>query len=172
MKKKLVVFLDCGDTLVDESTQVMHENGDVLRADLIDGAREMLLGLHEDGYRLCLVADGRVASFQNIFRALGLSHIFEQWVISEAVGCEKPNALMFETALARMGLTTADAPRVVMVGNNIKRDVLGANRMGFISVLLSYSPRYCMQPETPEETPDYVITMPGELRGLLATLEA
>jgi putative hydrolase of the HAD superfamily len=171
MKKKLIIFIDCGDTLVDESTQIMSENGDVLRADMIPGAREMLTGLYEKGHRICLVADGRVASFKNIFNELGLSHIFEKWVISEEVGAEKPDSAMFEAALSRMGLSAADGNRIVMIGNNVKRDILGANRMGLVSILLKFSPRYNMQPETREETPAYEVTMPEELTGLLARLE-
>lgn len=40
--KEWIVFLDSGDTLVDETTQVFDERGVVLRAQLIPGARELL----------------------------------------------------------------------------------------------------------------------------------
>ena len=171
MEKKLIVFIDCGDTLVDESTQVMADNGDVLRADLIEGAGEMLDRLRGSGYRLALVADGRLSSFRNIFRSLGRADAFETRTISEELGAEKPDPRMFRTAMDRMGLTEADASRIVMIGNNLKRDILGANRMGICSVLLSFSPRYGMQPETAEEVPDYVVAMPREIPPLLDQLE-
>lgn len=171
MAKELIVFIDCGDTIVDESTQVFAGSGDVLRADFIPGAGQMLTTLHEEGYRLALVADGQTASFQNIFRELQFSHIFEAWVTSQAVGACKPDERMFRTAMEKMGLTGADAGRIVMIGNNVKRDVLGANRMGFTSILLSFSPRYVMRPETPEETPDYVAAMPWEIPELIRMLE-
>ena len=170
MKKDLIVFIDCGDTLVDESTQIMNENGDVLRADMIEGAREMLTGLYNDGYRIALVADGRVVSFHNIFRELDLEYIFEEWIISEALGCEKPDTRMFSTAMERMDLTDEDKNHIVMIGNNIKRDVLGANQMGITSILLSFSPRYVMQPEAEMEVPEYVVSMPCELTPLLEQL--
>lgn len=170
--RNLIVFTDCGDTIVDESTQIISKEGDVLRADLIESAGETLTALYNSGYRIALVADGRTVSFSNIFRELGLGYLFEAWVISEEVGVEKPHSAMFETAMERMGLTHQDKKRIVMVGNNIKRDVLGANRMGMISVLLHFSPRYCMEPEGPEEEPDYRIAMPEELLGLFKRLEA
>jgi putative hydrolase of the HAD superfamily len=170
-EKSLIIFTDCGDTLVDESTQVMAENGDVLRADMIEGAREALVSLYESGYRIALVADGRVASFRNIFRELGLEHVFEAWVISEELGVEKPDQRMFRTAMERMGLREMDTGRIVMVGNNLKRDILGANRLGIRSILLRFSPRYDMRPAMPEERPDYVMEMPGELPALIERLE-
>lgn len=170
-EKKTIIFTDCGDTLVDESTQVMDKNGDVLYAKMIPGAREALLSLHRSGYRIALVADGRVASFRNIFKELQLEHIFEAWVISEEVGVEKPAPQMFETAMERMKLTDQDCPRIVMIGNNLKRDILGANRMGMCSVLLTFSPRYCMTPETAKEQPDYIVDMPEELPALLEKIE-
>ncbi len=171
MDRELIVFIDCGDTIVDESTQIFADNGDVLKADFIPGAGEMLRQLHHEGYRLALVADGQTASFRNIFREFGLSDIFEAWAVSEEVGACKPDGRMFQTAMEKMKLTNDDLGRIVMIGNNLKRDVLGANRMGITSILLSYSPRYVMQPETREETPDYVAAMPCEIVELIHRLE-
>ncbi len=171
MDRELIVFIDCGDTIVDESTQVFAEGEIVLKADCIPGSDEALKQLKKEGYRIALVADGRTESFQNIFRELKLSHIFDAWIISEEVGVCKPDPRMFLTALEKMHLTQEDANRIVMIGNNLKRDVLGANRMGITSILLSFSPRYVMQPETAEETPDYVVAMPCELPDLIHQLE-
>ena len=84
--KKLILCFDCGDTLVDEGTQVFAENEDVLSAEPIPGALEALRYFHEQGYRMALVADGRVASFQNILGKLGVWDLFEAHIISEAVG--------------------------------------------------------------------------------------
>lgn len=54
-KKKLIVFLDCGDTLIDEGSEVKDETGLVLRDELIPGAGEMVKTLAENGYTLALV---------------------------------------------------------------------------------------------------------------------
>ena len=171
MRRNLIVCIDCGDTIVDESTQEFAPDGVVRSAEPIPGAKEAILELQRRGYTLALVADGRTASFENILKRLGLWDVFDARAISEELGAEKPDARMFQTALSRLGLSAADAPRAVMIGNNIKRDVLGANRMGMTSVLLTYSPRYCMTPETPEETPDYVAAMPCEWPGLIEAIE-
>lgn len=166
MNNELIVCIDCGDTIVDESTQVFADNGNVLSAREIPGAVDALRALSDAGYRLVLVADGRVASFHNILSGLGVEHVFEASIISEALSVEKPNARMFQDAM-----DVSQAHRMVMIGNNLKRDVLGANRMGMISILLSYSPRYDMHPETDEEVPDYMVAMPQEVPPLLAQLE-
>lgn len=171
MEKKIVIFTDCGDTLVDESTEVRDARGVVIHCELIPGAKEALLALHARGHRIALVADGMTDSFVSILREHGIAHVFETLVISDAVGVEKPDPRMFTEAMREMGLTQADTSRIVMIGNNIRRDVAGANRMGICSILLSFTPRYRMQPTAEDQTPDYVVEMPLQLPPLLEQLE-
>lgn len=102
---------------------------------------------------------------------MGLPPYFETRVISEAIGSQKPDEKMFRTTMERMGLTEADLSRIVMIGNNLERDIVGANRMGICSVLLSFSPRYDMTPKNEEETPDYTVSMPCEILPLMERLE-
>ena len=168
--KDLIVFIDSGDTLVDESTEVFDEGGTVVSADLIEGADEMIRDLFKRGYRIALVADGRTQSFENVYNQHKLYHVFEAKVISQEEGVEKPHQQMFTVAMERLGLSDADKHRIVMIGNNLKRDVLGANNMGITSILISYSPRYVMQPENNDERPDYVVAKPSELTALLDVL--
>ena len=47
MDKKLIIFTDSGDTIIDESTQVFDERGIVARAEFIPGAGEVLRQLKE-----------------------------------------------------------------------------------------------------------------------------
>ena len=145
--------------------------GVVYRADCIPEAKETLLRIYERGYTIAMVADGLVESFRNTMIENGLDHIFSTWVVSEKVGVEKPDRRMFETAMTNLGLTERDKPRVIMVGNNLSRDVLGANRFGITSVHLCWSPRYPHQASGPEEEPDYRIHRPSELLGLVEQLE-
>ena len=171
MTKRLVVCLDCGDTLVDEATQVFAPNGDVLQAQAIPGALDALHTLHARGYRLALVADGRVASFENILKGLRVWDLFEAHIISQAVGAEKPSERMFHAAMQALCLTPEDADHMVMIGNNIKRDIAGANAMGMHSILLTYSPRYCMTPACKQETPEYRTESPACCPELIEQIE-
>ena len=171
MSKKLIIFIDSGDTLIDEATQVRDERGIVLKAEFIPGAGEMLKQLHDEGFTIALVADGEWESFQNVYRENGMGYCFDAWIVSEVVGMQKPAAVMFETAYEKLGLTDADKKRIVMIGNNLKKDVAGANRQGLISVWLDWSPRYFHTIEEPDWTPDYTVKTPAQLLELLHQLE-
>ncbi len=171
MKKDLIIFIDSGDTLVDESTEIRNGKGDVIHAKLFEGAKETLIKLHESGFTIALVADGTKESFDNTYRENPLDYCFDAKAISGELGREKPSEVMFLHAMKELGLTDKDKSRIVMVGNNLKRDIVGANRMGIISVLAGYSPRYDMKPENKEEIPDYVVSRPAELVGLMEQLD-
>lgn len=172
-QKKLIIFIDSGDTLVDEGTECRKEGSEVVEsAALIPGAKQALISLKEKGFVLELVADGLVRSFDNVYRQNGLEDIFAERTISEAVGAQKPAPEMFRTAMEKLGLGEADKNRIIMVGNNLKRDIVGANRFGITSVLMAWSPRYCMVPENEEQTPDYIIREPLQLVELAERLES
>lgn len=171
MVKNLILFTDSGDTIIDESTQVFDERGIVTGAEFIPGAGEVLSQLKNEGYRIALVADGEWESFQNVYRKNGLGYCFEEWIVSEVVGEQKPARSMFDTAMEKMGLTDADKPFIVMIGNNLKKDVAGANRYGITSIWLDWSPRYFHSVEEPDWQPDYTVRTPQELKTLIGELE-
>lgn len=170
MEKRLIIFTDCGDTIVDESTQVFDQNGIVTSADFIPGAEKVLEHLHQSGYTMALVADGETASFKNIFGANKMWDYFQSHVISEEVGIQKPAQIMFETAFSNLKLTQADKKRIVMIGNNLKKDIAGANRFGITSIWLSWSPRYFHKVEQSDWLPDYTVQTPIELIELIDRL--
>lgn len=170
--KKLIIFLDSGDTLIDEGTERRDERGIVYQAELIPGAGETVRTLHQRGYTLALVADGEWDSFVNMHTQSGLWGLFSAYAVSERVGVQKPEAAMFLTALEALGLSDADKARIVMVGNNLRKDIVGARRFGITSVLLNWSPRYNMVPQNQLEQPDYIISQPEQLLALVERLEA
>ena len=98
MNRKHTVFIDCGDTLADESTEIYIDGELVKSADLIPGAKELILTLKEKGYRVALVADGLSQSFKNILKQHDLWDKFDCHTISEVVGVNKPHPDMFRTA--------------------------------------------------------------------------
>lgn len=165
------VFLDSGDTLVNEASEKFDADGYVIEAGLIPGALEMVQSLAKDGYRIALVADGRVRSFATILGGHGISPHFHAQVISEAEGCEKPDQRMFQKAMESLGLGTSDAEAIVMVGNHLERDIGGANRLGIISIWQNWSRKRSHIPADAIEVPRYTIRSPGELPALLADIE-
>jgi putative hydrolase of the HAD superfamily len=171
MGKQIILFIDSGDTLVDEGTEIRDAEGIVIKADLIAEAAETLRSIHDEGYTIALVADGNNRSFENVYAQHGLRDCFDAWVVSETVGFHKPAPEMFRTALEKLSLSDADKNRIVMVGNNLLRDIPGANRFGIVSVWFDWSPRYPRESRQEDEIPDYVIHTLRELPLLLQELE-
>lgn len=171
-KKKLILFVDSGDTFVDESTEIRDARGVVVDAQLFPGAADALRTLHEAGYPIVMVADGDKESFDNVYSLHHLSDCFDARVISRELGERKPARAMFQTAMDALSLTDADKSRVVMLGNNLQRDIVGANRFGIRSILIDCSPRYDMTPHTEEEKPTYVVHTHEELVALAESLNA
>ena len=171
-KKKLIIFTDIGDTVIDEGTEVRNENGDVVSAVCIPGARETYLRLYEEGYTIVMVADGTTPSFHNTMEQHGMDHIFAAWIISDKIGDDKPSPKMFSAAMKALNLTEEDKKRVIMIGNNVKRDIRGANRFGIRSVLIDWSARRPYDEELPEDHFTYRIHSPEEFLSLVRRLEA
>jgi HAD superfamily hydrolase (TIGR01549 family) len=167
----LALCFDLGDTIMDEGTELKDAGGTTLEADLIPGMANLLQELKTEGHTLAIVADSRPNTPPNVLRRHGLLVLFDTLSISEVVGVSKPEPLMFTSALDTLGIAAADYDRVVMVGNNLERDIAGANRLGLISVFFHRNERRCTTPETVDEAPDHTVHSAKELRALLADLD-
>jgi len=170
MTKQLIIFLDSGDTIIDESTEVRDEHEVVLSANVIPGADTMVKELHARGFTLAIVADGLAQSFKNILTQNGVYDCFTTFTYSEQIRVYKPSPRMFKAAIGSLDLSEADCKRIIMVGNNLSRDVKGANQLGITSVHLSWTPRYSKTPTDVWEVPDYTIETPMELIDLAEQL--
>ena len=170
--KILAILFDSGDTIVDEGTEIKDETGATLEAKLIPGAADAVRALKERGYRLALVADGPAATFYNTLGPRGLLELFDALAISGLVGVEKPDARMFRCALDQLDILPEQYGRVVMIGNNLSRDVKGANELGIVSIWLDWAPRRPKIPADASEQPCFTIKMPAELPRVIEQLEA
>jgi putative hydrolase of the HAD superfamily len=164
------LLFDLGDTIMDEATEVKDAEGTTLAAVLIPGMADALREFKAVGYRLALVADSRPMTPENVLRQHDLFDLFETLAISEVIGAIKPDGRLFRAALDALGIAEADYGRVVMVGNNLERDIVGANRLGLISVFFRLNDRRRTQPLTADEAPRYTIASAAELRDLIARL--
>ncbi len=167
----LAICFDFGDTLCDEATEVKDAENTTLRGDLIPGAGELLHELRRRGYTLALVADGRPGTYANVLAQHGVLELFDIMTISEQLGCEKPDPRMFTATLERLGIGRADYGRTLMVGNNLERDIAGANLVGMTTVRIDWAPRRPKVPANANEVPDYTIRLPQELLPILDRLE-
>ena len=167
----MALLFDLGDTLMVEESEVKDAEGTTLRADLVPDMAEALHRLKDRGYGLALVADSRPNTPANVLRQHGLYGLFETLAISEVVGVAKPERPIFQAALEALGIPESDYGRVAMVGNNLERDVVGANRLGLISIFFHGNDRRRSRPSTAEEEPRYKISSAQELVSLIARLD-
>jgi putative hydrolase of the HAD superfamily len=165
------LFFDLGDTLIIEASEVKNAEETTLFANLIPGMAEALRNFKTQGHRLALVADSRPDTPPNVLRQHNLLDLFETLAISEVVGASKPDPLIFRVALDALNIEPKDYGRVVMVGNNLERDVVGSNQLGLISVFLHWNERRRTQPLTAEEQPRYTVHSAQELITLIEELE-
>lgn len=170
-KKILAVCLDCGDTLIDEGTEIKTDGDVSLGANLIPGADALMEELKCRQYPLALVADGPVKTFENNLNPYGLYELFDAKSISEVVGVTKPQPEIFHEAMNQLGITRENYNQVIMVGNHLGRDIKGANELGMISIWLDWAPRRHKIPRTDSEIPQHTIKSPLELLLILDYLE-
>jgi HAD superfamily hydrolase (TIGR01549 family) len=82
--------------------------------------------------KIVMVTDADTEYTARTVAALGISEIFDAIVTAEQVRISKPNPGIFMEALRRAGNPT----RVVFVGDSERRDVEGAKRMKFFTILM------------------------------------
>ena len=172
MPRLRAILLDLGDTIMQEVTEEKDETETTLRADLFPGMAEALRHLRSAGHPLGLVADTRPGTYRNVLAQHDLMHVFDAYSISEELGTRKPDALMFRHALAALGVPASEFGRAAMVGNNLARDIRGANALGLISILIRWNDRYAAEPEGSLDAPDHTVRSADELLRLVAELEA
>ena len=117
-----------------------------------------------------LVSDGYLQVQQNKLAGLGIAAQFDAVVFSDALGRDawKPSPKPF-LAVCQQLQTACEA--AVYVGDNPRKDFLGARRAGMTSIRLRHgNGEYdCLEPETDDHAPNYVVTSLTELQELLST---
>lgn len=167
----LAIFFDLGDTIMIEETEVKDAEGTTLEAELIPDVATLLRDLHAHGLPLALVADSRPNTPPNVLRQHGLLDLFEVVAISEVVGSTKPDPGIFRVALEALSIPEGAHDRVAMIGNNLERDIVGANRLGLISIYFRWNERRRTEPLTSDEIPDFTVHTVAALRNVLFSLD-
>jgi putative hydrolase of the HAD superfamily len=163
------VLFDLGDVIMHEETE--EKVDDVTqRADLHPGMGDLVRRLHARGLPLGLVADTSVGTYRNVLNQHGLFDCFDVFAISDQLGVVKPDRRMFVHALDGLGIPEAAWGDVAMVGNNLARDIRGANALGLISVWLVWNQRYPTSPADDAEQPRFQVSTAADLEDLLMAL--
>jgi len=93
---------------------------------------ETIQKLHQLGFKLGLVSNGKTPFQENNFHSLGLSHYFSSIIVSEAVKLRKPAPEIFLLACQQLKV---NAEQCIFVGDNEIADVQGSAQVGMCSVL-------------------------------------
>ena len=98
-----------------------------------EGALDAVEELKGIGFKLGLVSNGRSPFQERNFYSLGVSHLFDTIIVSEALGVRKPDRKIFDLACERTGVSAVET---VFVGDNPKADIDGANNCGMYTVFI------------------------------------
>lgn len=140
--------------------KLYHDYCSARNWELLPGASETLSRCRRLGFRM-----GVVSNFDNRLESIlcqcELRHHFDFVLTSEAAGCAKPDARIFEQALRLGGALPRQAAHV---GDDYSRDYRAARAVGMHSFLL----RAAAQGDEPEVPPEHVLP---SLSHLLARIE-
>lgn len=116
----------------------------------------------KDKYQLLLLTNGS-PSLQQLKLAITpeIKPYFDYIIISGDVGCGKPEPKIFEFALDKAQVT---AKEVLMIGDNLMTDILGANRTGIKNIWINH---HNIMPE--EVQPTYEVSSLKEILPIIAT---
>lgn len=163
------ILFDLGDTLITEES-VGDEHTPNAKLEKVPHIDEVLRDL-KGRYKLAVVTNTSTSRERDIrmaLRGISIEHYFDAVVTSVDVGHEKPDQEIFCETLRRLRVRPEES---IMVGNRIKTDVLGANKLGIVSILFKWNNRYQEEITMPIEEPSYVINSMSQLPLILSQME-
>lgn len=91
--------------------------------------------LRNKGLKLAIITDApRFQAWTRLF-GLKLEKYFDLVITFEDTGRKKPSRLPFKAAIRKLKVKPEN---VVMIGDSIKRDIVGAKKLGMLTVLAKY----------------------------------
>ncbi len=93
------------------------------------GSEEALKIIRRKAEHLGLITDADRPYTEKVLRAMNIYEIFDSITTAEDAGVGKPNPKIFE-----MALKNSRSKPVIYVGDSEKRDILGARRVGMITI--------------------------------------
>jgi len=134
------------------------------RFSLLEGAEELVHYLAKK-YPLTVVTNGFVEVQYEKFDKSGLRDCSAHIVLSEEVGCQKPNPRIFEEALRMNGLQAED---VVMIGDSWNSDIQGAINAGIDQIWIRKNKEQgTKSQDTTEQTATYIVHSLSEVMEIL-----
>ena len=132
---------------------------------VVENGKEVVVELHRRGYTLGLISNLITSrEIPDWMDEDGFTPYFKAVVLSSVFGKRKPDPALFIEAAHR---ADADPECCVYIGDNPKRDVIGARQAGFGAVVLIIDPdKLGKRPITNETRPDLLLRELSELLDL------
>lgn len=126
---------------------------------LVPDAKALLDYLKNRSYRLHIISNGfKEVQFKKM-KSAGIDGYFEEVVLSDEVGVNKPHPDIFKYALNKAGSSNATS---LMIGDNYDADIFGAMQSGIDQIY--FNPQ---QKQIPDELPTYEVRTLSEIFGIL-----
>ncbi len=156
------------DVLVERALRALFAAGEA-RWQPMPGLHSALDVLRAQGYRLGLISNA--SDERNVGRLLsaaGLDGAFNPRLVSASEGVRKPNVTLFQRVLSAWDLPPEG---VVMVGDTLSEDILGAKRAGLRSIWFTADAdtpenRALAGSLQPDASTDSLLALPGLIRSL------
>lgn len=153
--------LGCAEVGIADEVATSYGN---LKEDLIEffpGTEDTLRKLIDMGIKLALVTNGEAKTQTDKIERFNLRRYFTACLIEGELGYGKPDPRMYEKALNKLG---AKAEQTWMVGDDLERDIAGAQRAGIFSIWHDYGKTG--KPDDSKVMPDRIINHISEVISL------
>jgi putative hydrolase of the HAD superfamily len=100
-----------------------------------DGSIELLHYLKSQELRIGLITNGGTHIQENKIKMLKYEHIFDEIVISESAGIEKPNPKIFELMFTKLALEPEEC---IYIGDHPVNDIEGASNCNLSTIWISH----------------------------------
>jgi putative hydrolase of the HAD superfamily len=127
--------LGCGDEEI--AAAIAADYSSIIDSSLsyFPNAEDTLGQLVKKGVKLALLTNGGGESQQEKINRFGFSRYFPVRLIEGELGFGKPDQRVFETAMNKLDTTPG---QTWMVGDDLQRDIAGAQKMGIYSIWCDY----------------------------------
>jgi putative hydrolase of the HAD superfamily len=153
--------LGCGDEVIAAAVATDYSSLIDRSLSCFPNAEDTLLQLVKKGVKLALLTNGAGESQQEKIKRFGFSRYFPVRLIEGELGFGKPDQRVFETAMKKLETTPG---QTWMVGDDLQRDIAGAQKMGIYSIWCDYGRNGL--PESSKVKPDKIINNIAELLSL------
>ncbi len=128
---------------------------------LLDGAKELIIELKEQGYDIYIVTNGIEKTQKRRLTKAGILSYFSDIFVSEAIGYQKPRKEYFDYVLSH--IKEKDIGRVLLVGDSLTSDIKGAENAGITCAWLRHNPTA----DYSGCSPDFIIGNIAQVKDLL-----